>query len=141
MKKIETISRVLIISDGRFLVCKDKLNENYFLPGGHVEFGEFSNEAVVRELNEELSLNIYNFYLIGIVENIYFAHKKNKHEINLVYFAETKDISIESKEDHIEFFLFSKKDFEKKDIRPKDLKKAILCWQENRKFFNITTKD
>ncbi len=141
MGKIEIISRAVIIKEGSILVCRDKANKNYFLPGGHMEFGEFSADTLSRELKEELSLRTSDAELIGIAENKYFARGKCHQEINLVYKVDYKDLRIESKEDHIEFTLFSKKEFQKNDIRPRDLKEAVLSWQNNRKFFHIITVD
>lgn len=70
MKNIEVISRAVLLNKKKILVCKDKKNKNYFLPGGHVEFGEFSKDALLRELKEEVSLDIKKAELIGVLVEI-----------------------------------------------------------------------
>ncbi len=141
MEKIEIIARGLITGGKKFLVCRDKMNENYFLPGGHIEPGEFSSDALFRELKEELALETKNFYFIGIVENIY-SLKGNRHqEINFIYSVEHESFSFQSKEDHIEFSFFSVEEFAKADVRPTKLKEALLKWREDKNFFHVKTID
>jgi ADP-ribose pyrophosphatase YjhB (NUDIX family) len=137
MRNIETISRVVVEDGENILVCKDKQNKNYFFPGGHVEFGEFSESALLRELNEEISLKIDSVELMGIVENIYPAKDEIHHEINLFYYTKREKIDVKSNEEHLEFFLFNKKEFLEKDVRPLRIKEVVLNWIENKKFFHI----
>lgn len=141
MKNIEVISRAVLLNKKKILVCKDKKNKNYFLPGGHVEFGEFSKDALLRELKEEVSLDIKKAELIGVVENFYTKKKEDFHEVNFFYYVTSNKREIKSNEDHLDFFLFNKKEFSEKDVRPKEVKKAILSWIKNKKFFYIKTID
>jgi ADP-ribose pyrophosphatase YjhB (NUDIX family) len=137
MRNIETISRIVIEDGENILVCKDKQNKNYFFPGGHVELGEFSEDALLRELKEEISFEVDGTELMGLVENIYPATDGLHHEINLFYYAKCNKIDVESNEDHLDFFLFNKKEFLEKDIRPLRMKEVVLDWIENKKFFHI----
>ncbi len=141
MKKIEIISRAVIIKGEDILVCKEKNSNYYFLPGGHVEFGEFSKEALLRELQEELFINIANADIIGVVENQYSTRGKDRQEINFIYKIDYSDIDIKSKEEHIDFYFLPINSLEKEDVRPKDLKEAIMKWNKDKKFFNIRTLD
>ena len=56
------------------------------LPGGYVELGETTKEAVKRELNEEIRQEVKIEKYLGVVEN-YFINKYNKkmHEISFYY--------------------------------------------------------
>ncbi len=141
MKEIEIISRAVIIENEKILVCKDKERPNYFLPGGHVEVGEFSDDALIREMEEELSLKINSPSLIGIIENFYKARGIKHQEINLIYSANCNDLKLESNEEHIDFFLFSKEQFKEKDVRPRKVKDALIKWQKDKEFFHIKTRD
>lgn len=58
MKKIDVLVRALIVQKGKILVCKKLNRDYYFLPGGHVDFGESLRESLKRELKEELGLKI-----------------------------------------------------------------------------------
>ncbi len=140
MKRIEIISRAIIFKKGKFLLCKEKGGNYYFFPGGHVEFEEFSKEALIRELYEELSSEVESTKLIGVVENIYLSKNKKRQEINFIYLTKCESIEFKSKEKHIDFFLIDEKEFEKADVRPTRLKNAIVKWRRNKKFFHITAK-
>ena len=46
---------VVIIKDNKLLLVRG-IEDYYFTPGGKIEEGETANQAVVRELNEELQI-------------------------------------------------------------------------------------
>jgi hypothetical protein len=82
-----------------------------------------------------LGIKIKKFSLIGLVDNFYEEEGKKHHEINLVFNVIPEKIISESKENHISFFFFDKKKFSKEKVLPIALKKAILEWQKDKKFF------
>lgn len=47
----------IIINNNKILAMKD-INEYYYLPGGRVQMNETVEEAVVREIKEELGLDV-----------------------------------------------------------------------------------
>lgn len=57
------------------------------LLGGHVEFGERSADAVVREISEELNAGLAEVTLLGVIENVYSYAGTPGHEIVVVYAA------------------------------------------------------
>jgi len=73
--------------------------------------------------------------LIGLVDNFYEEEGKKHHEINLVFHVIPEKIVSESGEDHISFFFFDKEKFKEEKVLPIALKKAILKWQKDKKFF------
>jgi ADP-ribose pyrophosphatase YjhB (NUDIX family) len=135
MGQFEVCIRTIIQSRGKILVCLHKEKGYYFFPGGHLEFGEKIGKALLREIKEELGMKIKKFSFIGLVDNIYEEEGKRHHEINLVFHVIPEKIVSESREDHISFFFFDKKRFKKEKVLPIALKKAILKWQKNKKFF------
>jgi ADP-ribose pyrophosphatase YjhB (NUDIX family) len=62
-------------------------------PGGTIEFGERGSEAVVRELDEELGVEVVDPVYLGTVENIFTYLGAVGHELVRVYavrFADTQ---------------------------------------------------
>ena len=46
----------MMISDGKILAMKDERSPYYYLPGGRVKIGETAENAVIREVQEELGI-------------------------------------------------------------------------------------
>ena len=46
----------LFISDGKLLAMRDERSPYYYLPGGRVKMGETAEQAVLREVPEELKI-------------------------------------------------------------------------------------
>lgn len=68
----------------------------YCPPGGRIEFGELSEEALRREMREELGTEIENPKLLGVLENLFTFDGQRGHEIVFVYDAELSDRSLYS---------------------------------------------
>ncbi len=47
----------IMISDGKILAMHDDRAPYYFLPGGRVQMGETAEQAVIREMQEELGVS------------------------------------------------------------------------------------
>lgn len=62
--------------------------------GGGVHPGETSREAIVREIREEVDLEITNLQLIGTLENLFVENGKPHHEIVFVYDGRFIDPSV-----------------------------------------------
>jgi len=136
--------RAVIEKEGKILVCHHSKDQSkagyYFLPGGHVEFGESSQDALVRELNEELDISIKGHSFIGAAENIFSQKGKIHHEVNLVFSVSADYVEDKSKEDHIEFLFLSKEEFLKQNVLPYSLRDAVIKWQEDKLPFLLTNK-
>jgi ADP-ribose pyrophosphatase YjhB (NUDIX family) len=61
------------------------------LPGGTIEFGERGSETVVREIREELGVDIHDARYLGTVENIFTYLGAEGHELVRVYAARFVD--------------------------------------------------
>ncbi len=53
----------ILIKDGKFLVTRSKGKDIFYAPGGRIEQGEDSENALVRELEEELSIRVKKEHL------------------------------------------------------------------------------
>jgi ADP-ribose pyrophosphatase YjhB (NUDIX family) len=67
-------------------------DQTFYRPlGGGVEFGERADEAVGRELREELGVELRAVTLIGVLENIFELFGRPHHEIVFLFDAEIAD--------------------------------------------------
>jgi 8-oxo-dGTP pyrophosphatase MutT (NUDIX family) len=66
--------------------------------GGGVEFGERGEEALRRELREELGVALGGARLAGVVENLFVFEGFPGHEVMLVYETEFADASLYEKD-------------------------------------------
>jgi len=68
--------------------------------GGTIEFGEYGDQALVREMREELGAEIENVRYLGLCENLFHAPDgRAAHEIALLYGADLADTSLYEKEE------------------------------------------
>ena len=48
----------IIVSEGKILAMRDERSPYFYLPGGRVKMGETAEEAVIREVQEELGVTL-----------------------------------------------------------------------------------
>lgn len=132
---IEVIARAVILRNSKMLLCKHTKYSHYYLPGGHVEFGETIEEALQRELKEELNTSTKIKMPVGVLQQSFVQEGKKRHEINFIYSVDIKTQNPKSAESHLEFHWVAIKDFPKAEIKPIKLKKEILKWIKTKKTF------
>lgn len=121
MKHIEVVAAV-VVKDGKCLCTKRNLsNFNYIsykyeFPGGKVEWGETAEEALSREMFEELSVEVKVHDLCLTVEHTYPDFKVRLH----AYYCEliTEEIQLHQ---HIEYVWLSPPELEQLDWAAADL--------------------
>jgi 8-oxo-dGTP pyrophosphatase MutT (NUDIX family) len=62
--------------------------------GGGIEFGELAEDAVRRELMEEIGAGLERVTLLGVLENRFRAFGRDAHEIVFVFDADLADKSL-----------------------------------------------
>lgn len=89
--KFHHIVRAVMIKDEKLLVA-EYIGHHYFLPGGHVEIGESAENALKRELREELGVNCSIQQFLGVIENQWQDKEVLHHEINHIFEVESQDL-------------------------------------------------
>ncbi len=120
------VNGALIFNEmGEIFLAKSKKWENQFtVPGGHIEFGEKLENAVKREVKEETNLDIDEVKFLSIDETIfpndYKRDKKEKrHLIFLNYIAKCKKSNkISLNEEFSEYIWINPKEALSLNIRP-----------------------
>lgn len=136
----ELIARAIIIDGEKILLCKSKKRGHYFLPGGHVEFGEEAETALKREFIEETGSDIAIDTFVGAFENI-FGKEQKYHEVCLVFTASLQDKEAVSKEDHIEYAYVDKDELASANFLPNFMKDVILKFWMDKETFWVSGTD
>lgn len=89
MKEFKVVVTAFITKNGRLLIARRNASkklfpEHYELPGGKVEWGEELEEALKREIREELDAKINVFEPF----HCFTYHFDGIHYVEIVYFAE-----------------------------------------------------
>jgi len=88
-----TVGALIVNKEGKILLTKShKWFDKYTLPGGHIEVGETMKEAVIREVKEEVGLDVEVGDMLLMQEAI-FAEEfwKRKHFIFFDFLCKSKD--------------------------------------------------
>ena len=75
----------VIIHDGKVLVHRAEKDNFWALPGGRVEFQETSGEALVREMKEELGVEMGEERLLWVAECFFNFEGKSFHELGFYH--------------------------------------------------------
>ena len=87
---------------------------SWAIPGGKVEYGETLKEALIREMKEELNIEVQPKDLIGVVEII----KEGFHYVILDFLCEVKSGEIKAGSDALDARFFSIEEMTKIPISP-----------------------
>lgn len=143
--KLNIRTGVIITYKNKILVEKNKNVDFAVIPGGRVKTLENTHECLIRELKEELGVNLEKeeFKMISFIENYFTFDEKTYHELYFVYKVELKEdygftdgIKNLDNEDSSYYFL-TKEEFKKEKILPDILKEII----EANEFKNYVVND
>jgi ADP-ribose pyrophosphatase YjhB (NUDIX family) len=122
----EIIARAVVARWDSLLVVRDVAKSWSFLPGGHVEPGERVEDALVREISEELGAPARVGGLFGVVEHGYIEDGAAHHELNFVFAVHIDQEDLRSREDHLAFTWVPRADLPGLDLRPRAVKQALI---------------
>lgn len=92
----------VIIKDNRLLAQKNIADNSYYLVGGRVSFGESTEEALVREIKEELKIDISSYKPLWINECFFTESGKQYHEIGMYYIVDIENMEFNCFENDFE---------------------------------------
>lgn len=126
---VEFIARGVAIDrrtgSARVLLCQSKKRGYYYLPGGHVEFGETAAEALRREILEEMGIPCTVGSPLQVHECSFHDGKVLRHEVNMVFHVKhlgrhgvPQPDPPPSAEKHIAFEWVPLDGIESRDVRP-----------------------
>lgn len=78
----------IIIHNNKILLQQAIKTDTWILPGGRSEINETSEKAVIREMKEELGVDVRAKRLIWIIENFNAYGIDKLHELGLYYLVE-----------------------------------------------------
>ena len=132
----------VLLKDNKILLQKVKDKNEYALPGGHLQFGETLEDAVVREYKEEIGATIKCSRLLWTEENFWVWKGKDAHNLSFYFLIDLREETLETEtflpikdNNSVEFGWVSLDDLEDKNIFPKFLKSEIVNLEKYPKHF------
>ena len=134
---IHVLSRAVIVDSSHILLCKtlDLPSSFYFLPGGHVEYGESAYDALLREIMEETGSKSTIKRFLGCLEYSFEpGHSSicHNHEYNFIFEIESEGLKRERKipklEAHIELLWMPLEKLVGIDFRAEPLRELVPQW-------------
>lgn len=92
----------VIVNNGSLLAQKNPIDDSYYLVGGRVSFGESTQEALTREIREELKIEIQSYKPLWVNECFFTESGKYFHEIGVYYSVDISDTNFNHFEDSFE---------------------------------------
>ena len=126
----------IIKQDDKFLIMRVNKTPYYHIPGGHIEIGEDSEQAIIREIKEEIGCEVEEANLFAIQENFWTRDNKKCHGIEFYYIIKLKQQlqmknceKIENdkgEEKLLEFKWLTLKELKNIDLRPANIKDMLV---------------
>ena len=126
----------IIKQDDKFLIMRVNQTSYFHIPGGHIEIGEDSEQAIIREIKEEIGCDIQETNLFAIQENFWKRNNKNCHGIEFYYIIKPKNnlemkdyqrIEIDKGEEKLlDFKWCTQEELKEIDLRPVNIRDMLI---------------
>lgn len=117
----------IVEKDGLFLFHKQKKDDFWNLMGGRLKYCETCEEAIRREMKEEIGADCKNTQVIRVCENYFEFNNTKFHEMLVIFKIElVGEIKEENIEDKIQVKWFTKQEIEQIKIKPEFVKQLII---------------
>ena len=141
----------IIKQKNSFLIMRVNSTSYYHIPGGHIEIGEDSKQAVIREIKEEIGCDVQETDLFAIQENFWKKNNKKCHGIEFYYIIkpkyelEMKDYQrIENdkgEEKLLDFKWVTTNELEDIDLRPSNIRNMLINGEYLKGLTHIVRRD
>ncbi len=109
-----SIKALILDDEKRFLLTKEK-NGKWELPGGGLDFGEKPQECLIREIKEEMGVDVT--FVSDTPSYFLTSQKENAHWFsNIIYITKVKDLDFTPSDECIEIRFFTKEDALKENL-------------------------
>lgn len=119
----------LLEHDEKILIHQASGFDYTYIPGGRVEIGESSEDAVRRELQEELGISTEVISVPYVVENFFKYEEEIFHEVSLFFKVKTTDTDKLPKDgeerDNVIFYWRHPSNIEDLNLKPEFLVDAL----------------
>lgn len=132
MIHVDVVARAVVVHGGAVLLVQDLAAGYWFFPGGHVEDGETPEQALVRELREELDVGARIDADLGRLENRWTRDGVEYHETNYVFAVRIDAADPVSQEPHLAAGWHRLDDLSTVDVRPRVLADLVLTHARRR---------
>jgi ADP-ribose pyrophosphatase YjhB (NUDIX family) len=122
----------LIFHDEKLLVHRMKKDDFYALPGGRVEMMENTEITIVREMKEELNIDVKVSRLLWIGEQFFEDNGEKFHELCFYYGLECNDKNLNTKDSVFETI---------EDSREFEFKWVPISKLKDEEFYPLFIKD
>ncbi len=92
----------VIINNNKLLAQKNMVDNTYYLVGGRVSFGESTEDALAREIKEELKIEIHDYKPLWVNECFFVEGGRAFHEIGMYYLVDVSDTEFNRFEESFE---------------------------------------
>lgn len=126
----------IIKQENKFLIMRVNKTSYYHIPGGHIEIGENSKQAVIREIKEEIGCDVKKANLFAIQENFWTRKNKECHGIEFYYIIKPaqhlqmknhEEIEIDKGEEKLlEFKWVTSAELKDIDLRPTNIRDMLI---------------
>ncbi len=126
----------IIKQENKFLIMRVNQTSYFHIPGGHIEIGENSEQAIIREIKEEIGCDVQEANLFTIQENFWQRNNKKCHGIEFYYIIkpkcelEMKDyqrIEIDKGEEKLlDFKWVTLEELKNIDLRPSNIRDMLV---------------
>lgn len=94
----------IIINNEKLLVMKDERSPYYYLPGGRVALHETAENAMLREIREELEIDAKIIRPLWLNQSFFTedVNQEKYHELCIYFLVDVSDTDLLSKENNFE---------------------------------------